>query len=386
MSSEGITETSFNARPGINSEGTITISKEDYQKLVAPEETVTISKEMYDKLMTLVSKSPLDDVVLISGRSCLSLSQSIAISLNKQLANVTLSTFANTEINVIINETVRKKHVFIIQTGSPYGDRSINDHIMETMLLLDACHRSGAESISVVMATYAYARSDKKDNSRVPIGGSLIMNMMQLYADRVIALDLHAAQIQGFTTIPSDNLYAINIFCNYIKTEIFNGVENINSKFILVSPDAGSEKRTKAYSKKLNLTSTILTKQRNYSIMNSVAESTLTGDHELVRGKCAIILDDMIDTAGTMVEGIKELKKYGINGVIIMVSHGVLSGPAIDRINACEDILRVVVTNSICQEENKLRCPKLVVLDIGPLFADVIEKIMTGGSLSELFV
>lgn len=348
-------------------------------------DAVRISSTEYAKLLSQINKSPMDNIMLISGRSCKSLSESLSKSIGKPLTNVTLSTFANSEINVIIHETVRRKDVFVIQTGSSCEGRSINDHIMEAMLIMDTCKRSGANSISIIMPTFAYARSDKKDNSRVLIGGSLMIQMLHLKADRVIAVDIHAGQIQGFTDGPSDNLYCINMFCTYLKKHIFSESSNANDNFILISPDSGGEKRIKAYSKKLLLTSTILTKQRDYSKMNSVTESTLTGDPELVKGKIGIIIDDMIDTFGTMVEGIKELKKHGVENVIVIATHGVLSGSAIDRINGCEEILKVVVTNSICQVENQKRCSKLEVVDLGPFFADIIVRVMNGESLSEMF-
>jgi ribose-phosphate pyrophosphokinase len=157
---------------------------------------------------------------------------------------------------------------------------------METMLLLDTCKRSGSESISVIMPAFPYSRSDKKDNGRVAIGASLVMSMLQPYANRIISLDMHAGQIQGFTFGPSDNLYAMNLFCKYLQDEIFSNdkdINDINEKYILISPDAGGEKRTKAYSTKLQLTSCILTKQRSYSQMNCVISSSITGDRRYKR-------------------------------------------------------------------------------------------------------
>lgn len=339
------------------------------------------------KLLTdVIFPSPLRDVVVISGRSCLHLSDSICSVLDKPLGNkaVSIIDFANTETNVKLLESVRGKDIFIVETGASFEGRSVNDHVMELILLEDACRRSSANSITVITPFFPYARADKKDH-RGPISSKKVMDMIMTDADRIVTVDLHAAQIQSFTSKPCDNLYCVNLFCNYLREQIFVGVENINDKFILISPDAGGEKRIKAYSEKLKLNSTTLTKQRDYSTVNAVMNSTLTGDPKLVNGKIAIVIDDMVDTMGTMIEGIKELKKYGVDKVIVIASHGVLSGPAIDRINACEDIMHVIVTNSISQVNNIPKCDKLVVLDLGPYLAEVIKRLMTGESLSELF-
>ena len=350
------------------------------------EQLIAQNKKLVDQITQL--KCQLDlltNLRIISGSSCQKIAESICLSLNKQLTPVKIERFANGEINVEINETIRGTDVFVIQTGANYETLSINDLLMELMLLLDTCKRSHAKSISVIMPMLPYARSDKKDNSRVPIGASLIINMLKLCADRIITIDLHSGQIQGFTSGPSDNLYAINLFCDYLKKNIFEGIDDINEQFILVSPDAGAEKRTRAYDSKLGLTSTILTKQRDYSQMNCVSRSILTGNTENVRGKTAIIPDDIIDTAGTMVKGVEELKKYGIKDAIIIATHGILSGPAIDRINSCNDIIKVIVTNSIDQTENQKRCSKLEVIDLSGLLSECIRRIQMGESLSVLF-
>lgn len=339
----------------------------------------------------------LDNIVIIGGRSCESLTESICAKLCITKAKVRFSTFANTEISIKIQESVRGKDVFIIESGCPYEGRSINDHIIETMLLLDCCHRSGAKSITLVEACFPYARGDKKEESRNPISASCMMTNIFRHADRVVCVDLHSSQIQGFSDKPTDNLYATKIFCDYLTNVVFESVisngENINNYFVFVSPDCGGVKRVNYYSEKHQLNSTILTKSRDYSQENVVLSSTLTGDISLVRGKTAIMIDDMADTMGTMIQGINELVKYGVKDVIVIVTHGVLSNDiagdtskdAVERINNCPHIKNVIVTNSIPQDINISRCPKLIVLDLGPLLAKVIERLITGQSISELF-
>ena len=295
--------------------------------------------------------------------------------------------FANTEMNVKIGDNVRGTHVYIIATGSVIEGRSINDHIMELILTIQACLLSDAKKITVIIPYFPYSRGDKKDESRSPIGSSAISRCLETFqVDRVVSMDLHAGQIQGFFNGPLDNLYAINLFINYFKENMFKGLtqDEINQKFVLISPDAGAVKRTKSYASRLQMSYVILHKDRDYSKANTVHESILVGAEKVV-GKTGIIIDDMLDTGGTMVAGINELKKFGVSKVIVVVTHGIFSGSAFDKINSCELIEKVIVTNSLPQEANRAKCPKLVVVDISDLMVEVITRLENGGSVSELF-
>lgn len=360
------------------------VSKCDLLKEIEISETTQVTKEILEKIVNALLPLPIDNIMVVGGRSCEMLTDSICTTLGIQKTKVRLSNFSNTETNVRLDESVRGKDIFIVQTGAPFQGRSVNDHVMELFLLQDACHRSSAKSITVITPFFPYCRSDKKD-SRGPISSKMIMDIICQTANRIVCTDLHASQIQAFASIPCDNLYCIKIFCEYIKSNIFESGKNPNQKYVLISPDTGGEKRIRSYSTILELTCCTMTKQRDYSVENSVLESHLSGNPQFVLNKTAIIVDDMIDTAGTMIQGIIELKKYGVKNIIIIASHGVLSGPAIDRINECEDILNVIVTNSIPQEENVRRCPKLIVLDLGPYLANVITRLINGISVSALF-
>ncbi len=367
------------------------VSREEFKLMVSNVSNIL------ETMSNIICKSPLENVVIIGGRSCGSLADSICASLGLTKAQVRFATFANTEISIKIQESVRGKDVFIIESGCPYEGRSINDHVIETNFLLDCCHRSGANSKTLIEACFPYARGDKKEESRNPISASCMMVDQFRHADRIVSLDLHSSQIQGFSSEPTDNLYAIKIFCDYLTNVVFKDVIlhgcNINDHYVLVSPDCGGVKRIDAYADRLKLNRTILTKSRDYTKENTVLSSTLTGDSSLVKNKTAIMVDDMGDTFSTMILGINELIKYGVKDVIVVVTHGVLSNDpngdtskdAVERINSCPHIKNVIVTNSIPQDANIRRCSKLIVLDLGPLFGEVIKRLMTGQSISELF-
>lgn len=329
----------------------------------------------------------MDTVLLLSGRSNTALAGSVSDVLKKSLFDVDLSQFANTEIDVRLGHSVRGQNIFIIQTGSAFDGRSINDHLIELCMMIDACKRSSAKSVTVIVPCYPYSRSDKKDH-RGPIGAKLVANLLIASgATRIIATDLHSGQIQAFADIAFDNLYCVKPLLSTLKKTIFSEVplDSLNDHFVLVSPDAGGLKRIVNYSKILKMNYVTLHKQRNYVAHNTVDSSILIGDPSLIAGKTAIMIDDMIDTCGTMIKGTQELISHGVKNVILMATHGILSDPAIERINACPDIIKVIVTNSIDQTKNIEMCPKLIVVDLGPFLADVIERLIIGASLSELF-
>lgn len=330
----------------------------------------------------------MDKVRLIAGRSNPELSKLISEKLGVPLTPVDYKEFGNTETYVRIGQSLRKKNVYIIQTGGSYEGRSINDHIMELYQLIDACKRSGTKSISVVLPTFPYARSDKKDASHQAIMSSFICQQLTaLGVTRIISLDLHNASIQAFTDISFDNLYAIKLHIAHLKDTIFKGLtqEEINKQFVLCAPDAGSIKRTEFYAKKLGMSHVIMHKHRDHTQTSVILNSQLIGDSELLRDRYVLVPDDMIDTAGTLCAAGDELSKYGIKGMIIVVSHGVFSSPAFERINQTDMITQVIVTNTLPQSLNLQKTKKLQVVDTSGLLAEVITRIQTGGSVSELF-
>lgn len=360
-------------------------------------------RSLFKQIVDMMPNLPLENVMIISGRSCTNLTNSICTSLNKRQTDVTIVDFANTEITPKLNESIRGKDMFIVQTGASFEGRSVQDHFVELLLLQDACVRASAKSITVIAPFWFYSRSDKRDH-RGAIGAKMAMDLVVNgnRANRIISMDFHASQEQAFANVPCDNLYCITLFCNYLKSNVFASsfdptqstqstlstkLDQIdpNEQFILIAPDAGAEKKVKAYSSNLKLNYRILTKNRDYTKANTVMESHLTGDPTTIVGKTAILVDDMIDTAGTLIQGILELKKYGIKNVIVIASHGVFSGPALERINQTDEIISVIVTNSIPQETNINKCPKITVIDIGPYLAEVIRRLVVGESISDLF-
>lgn len=329
----------------------------------------------------------LSNVKLMAGRSNKELAESISKFLGTPLEDCLVEDFANTEINIKVNQTVRGFDMFIITSGCATEGRSINDHLIETCLLCDGCRRSSAKSITLIISNMPYARADKKDQ-RGPISSKAIIDMLVASgANRIITVDLHSGQIQGFTNIPFDNLYAIKCISSHFQNTIFKGKtkEEINSEYCFVSPDAGGIKRIESYSKRLDVDFIILHKQRNYTKKNTVDKSILIGEPQLLNGKIALVGDDMIDTFGTMSKGCDVLMENGAKGVIVFATHGIFSGPAIERIMANDAIIKIIVTNTLPQTELMKKCPKIECIDIGPFLGDVIRRIITGESVSETF-
>ena len=324
---------------------------------------------------------------LITGNSHPSLANSLAKCLDTPLVDCSVNKFSNTEIEVKINENVRNTHVFILQTGGFNQYNSVNDYIMETLILIDACRRSNAKSITLLMPCYPYARQDKKDAPRVPISAKLMANMFtSAGVNRMISLDLHASQIQGFFDIPFDNLYAINIISLYLEETLFHSMcqAERQKRYIFVSPDNGGAKRIIAYSKRFNINNVIMHKQRDYSKSSKVDKVILVGEFDL-KGKTAIIVDDMVDTMGTIVKASDNLVEHGIERIIVVVTHGILSGPALQRVNDCDNIEKVIVTNTLAQDANAELCPKLEIVDITRMLCDVVLCIRRGDSISTMF-
>lgn len=329
-----------------------------------------------------------ENVKLISSRSNQELSNSVSKLLNIPLTNYISKKFANSELKVVIQDNIRSLDVFIIASGSQDDKYSINDHLMEVMLLIDACRMSSCRTITLILPFFPYSRSDKKDDGRVSIGGSLISRMlMMVNVDRIVSMDLHSGQIQGFMDKPFDNLFGINLHIKHFNENLFKNMSRseINENFVLVSPDNGGVKRIEAYAKKLEMKFIIMHKQRDYTKESVVDKSIIIGDKEDYKGKTAIVIDDMIDTMGTMVSASNALIDEGISSVIIVATHGVFSGPAFDRINNCDSINKVIVTNTLPQNENIKMSEKLEVVDTSILFAEIIKKLVIGGSISALF-
>ena len=329
-------------------------------------------------------------MIIINGSSNPDLGYSISHNLETRPSDCTLDKFSDGEIQVTLKENVRNQDVFIIQSGysNNKSDYNTNDYLMETLILIDACKRSMAKTINVIMPYYPYCRQDKKDESRSPITAKLVANMLtQSGINRLVVMDLHSSQIQGFFDIPVDNIYSVNIVIEHFENTIFNNYtqEEKDKKFIVISPDAGAVKRTLKFAKLMGLDTAILHKQRNYGKKNTVERSILVGEKEELEGKTAIICDDMCDTGGTLIKSVNTLVENGITDVIVVVTHGILSGKAISRINDCRYVSKVIVTNSIDQQTNEKMCSKLETIKIDNLISQVVNCLNTGESISQLF-
>jgi len=309
-------------------------------------------------------------IKVISGNAHRVLAESVAKHLGIGLCDAIVTTFSDGEIMLQINENVRGYDVFVIQpTCAP-----VNDNIMELLLMMDALKRASARRITAVMPYYGYARQDRKVQPRVPISSKLVANIIVAAgANRVLTVDLHAAQIQGFFDIPVDHLYASPVLLDYIRRSEFKNL-------VVVSPDAGGVERARAFAKRLNASLAIIDKRREKANVSQVMN--VIGD---VKGRDTILLDDLIDTAGTIVQAADALKEQGARRVFAACTHAVLSGPAVERIN--NSVLEeLIVTDTIPLDSKKEECKKLTVLSIAPLLAEAIKRIHEESSISSLFV
>tara|TARA_R100001163_G_C5068364_1_gene208497 strand:+ start:1190 stop:2332 length:1143 start_codon:yes stop_codon:yes gene_type:complete len=339
--------------------------------------------------------SGLGEVRLLAGNSHPELADLMSKQLGIQLVETKADRFSNKEIHVQIMENIRRRNMVIIQTGcnrsgvgndKADGEYSVNDFLMETFIMANACRLSSVGEITLVIPCFPYARQDKKDVSRAPISGRAVADLLQTVGvTRIVTVDLHAAQIGGFFSIPVDNLYAVNIMADFLRHHYQLDKPENREKYILVAPDAGAAKRNDVLASKLSLATAIMHKSRNHQLKSAVMKSVLVGDEGCVKDKVCIIPDDICDTAGTIVKASQTLMEHGASSAVVMVVHGVLSGPAIDRLNAAEFISEVIVTNTLPQEENMKRCPKLKVVDISPLLSEAVRRLYTGESISELF-
>jgi len=308
-------------------------------------------------------------LLIFSGNSNKDLALKICKFLKVELGDASVDKFTDGEIRVKINENVRGHDVFVIQSTSCPS----NDNLMELLIMIDALKRASAQRITAVLPYFGYARQDRKDQPRVPITAKLVANVLTVAgADRVLTIDLHAGQIQGFFDIPLDHLYAFTIFADYIK-EL-----ELDKNLVIVSPDVGGIKTARAYAKKMHCDLAIVDKRR---INDKQAEAMhIMGD---VEGKNVVIIDDMVATAGSLVEAVAALKKAGALEVYASITHPVLCGPAIERLKASQ-IKELVVTDTIPIPKESM-IPRIKVLSVASLLGEAIMRIHNEKSISVLF-
>lgn len=306
-------------------------------------------------------------VLLLAGTANRPLAEEIAEYVGVPLGNVSIDRFADGEIFVRINQNARGRDTFIVQPTPPPAD-----NLMELLLMVDAARRSSAARITVVMPYYGYARQDRKDQPRVAIGAKLVANLVEAAgADRVLGMDFHAHQLQGFFDIPVDHLYASPVLTKYIRTKQLEDL-------VVVSPDVGAAKMARGFARRLDARFAIIDKRRTSP--NVAQALTVVGE---VKGKPCLVVDDMIDTAGTMVSVVEALRERGAEQILVAITHPVLSGPAVDRLqNAPLD--EVIVTNTLYVPEEK-RFPKLTILSIADLFGRALRYTHSNESISQLF-
>lgn len=326
---------------------------------------------------------------IIVGPSNDSLGEDILKELGISKVECELGFFADKSPQVEIKENIRGTNVFIIQTGANDSKYSLNDYSEQLLAIIDTCKRSGTKSITAIIPYFPNARSDKRDAPRVPIMAKATTRKFEnAGVDRIIMIDLHSGQIQGFADKPIDNLYAKPLFTSFLNDTFFKNmtVENINTNNIFVSPDAGGYKRVHAYSKTMKVNNITMHKERDYTVPNQVLKCILIGKNSDISGKRCFIFDDMIDTAGTLISGVNELVKSGAKEIIPIATHGVFSKEAIDRINNCPHIEQIIVTNTLPQDDNIKKCTrKIHIINVAPLLAYTIVSLTFGGSISKLF-
>jgi ribose-phosphate pyrophosphokinase len=309
------------------------------------------------------------ELKIFSGNANLALAHEISSYLGQKLGEATVSSFSDGEIRVKIEENVRGADVFVVQSCC----QPVNDSLMELLIIIDALKRSSANRITAVIPYFGYARQDRKDQPRVPITAKLVADLITTAGtDRVLTMDLHAGQIQGFFNVPVDHLYALPVLLEYITKKKINDL-------VVVSPDAGGVERARAFAKRLQAQLAIIDKRREGP--NQAQIMNIIGD---VQGKSVLLLDDMIDTAGTIVQGAQACANQGAREVWTACTHAVLSGPALDRLQtSC--IAQVVITDTIPLRGKEHNCPKLHQLSVAPLLGEAIRRIHEDESVSSLF-
>ena len=321
--------------------------------------------------MELITKKRLH---LLAGRSNVPLATEIADKLGVELGHPNLVEFSNGEIHAKLGENVRGADVFIIQTHGSTEELSVNDVIMEQLIMIDAARRASAKRITAVIPNYGYARQDRKAEGREPITPKLVANLFaSVGANRLMSVDLHSGQIQGFFDGPVDHLTAMPVLVDYIKN-------NLPDDLVVVSPDAGRVKVAERYTNQLQADLAIVHKRRVKGVKNSVEAVEIVGD---VGGRTCVIIDDMIDTGGTICAAADQLRERGAADIYALATHGVLSGPAIDRFKNSV-ISKVIVTNTLPLGPEK-QIDKIEVLSVAPILAEAIDAVFEDNSVSEIF-
>lgn len=316
----------------------------------------------------------MQDIKIFSGTANKGLSERIAQYLNVGLGKVTLGTFPDGEISCKIEEDIRGRDIFLVQPTCP----PVNDNLMQLLVMIDSCLRASAERITAVIPYFGYARQDRKDEGRVPITAKLVANIItRAGADRVLTMDLHAAQIQGFFDVPVDHLYAAPVLNDHFKK-----MNVPNEELVIVSPDEGSIKRALGHAKRLGGEVAIIDKRRMNA--ETTVQANLLGGS--VEGKVAIMFDDMISTAGSICGAATVVKSFGAKEVHVGCTHAVFCGPALDRLEKA-GLTSLVCTNSIpLTDEQHQRLPQLKVLPVDPLLGEAIKAIHRNESVSKLFL
>ena len=312
------------------------------------------------------------DIKIFTGNSNPKLAEDICKEIGTQLGNAEVRSFADGEVSVSIYETVRGSDAFVVQSTC----KPVNDSLMELLIMIDALRRASAGRITAVVPYFGYARQDRKAKARDPISAKLVANMITAAgADRVLTMDIHANQIQGFFDIPMDNLLGNPIFVDYYAKKFGPETDNM----VVVSPDVGSVARARAFAQKLHMNLAIVDKRRQKA--NQCEVMNVIGD---VAGKDCILFDDMVDTAGSLCNAAKALVEVGgAKSVHACASHGVLSGPALERIN--DSVIQELALLDTIPAVDTEKCPKIKYLSVAPMFAEAIERIYQEISLSKIF-
>ncbi len=311
----------------------------------------------------------MDKLAIFSGNANPGLAKNICKYLKIKLSDALIGRFSEGEIRVKINENVRGKDVFIVQPTCP----APNDNLMELLIMIDALKRSSAQRITAVIPYFGYARQDRKDQPRVPITAKLVANLLTIAgANRILTVDLHAGQIQGFFDIPVDHLFAVGAVIDYLSKLKLKDL-------VIVSPDVGGIKMARAYAKRLSADLAIIDKRRDSPDKTEVMY--ILGK---VEGKNAIVVDDLIATGSSLIEAVEALKKAKAKSVRAAISHGVLSGPAIERINKCKDLEELLITDTI-PLDNQKKHQRIKVLSVADLLGEAIKRIHNEESVSSLF-
>lgn len=312
------------------------------------------------------------DLKIVTGSSNPALARAICDHMGCQLTPTLATTFSDGELRIEIGDNVREDDVFVVQSTCP---PAVNDNFVQLCLMIDALKRASAGRITAVVPYYGYARQDRKVSPRAPISAKLMADFISVAgADRVVTIDLHAGQIQGFFNCPVDNLFAVPVMMQYLR-------ELHEERLVIVSPDAGGVERARHYAKRMNAPLAIIDKRRDKP--NQAQAMHVIGD---VHDRVAVIVDDMIDTAGTLCAAADVLMNNGATRIIACATHAVLSGPAIERINGTDALSQVIVTDTIPLGNKLEECPKLHVASVAALLGKTIHNIHTGSSVSVLFV